>query len=283
MKREPVLLTGNYCKLGRGLSQSPWYIDGVRRGDDSVEELIADVVAPPFKGTSHKFHTAGREDIDVRMMGKGRPFVLEIIDAHVPSIPDEALAALQDRVNLGNDALQINSLRPATNEYFDKLKAGAERHRKTYVCVCWSARRLSRADLAKLDSLKDLAVAQRTPVRVLHRRSLAVRHKVIHALSAEWINPRYFILRLTTSAGAYVKEFVHGDLGRTSPNLGTILNSDCDILQLDVCDLLEPDSDDDAKAVGGAGDSAAAAAVTDGDDGDDGGPAPAKRARGDKV
>ena len=33
---------------------------------------------------------------------------------------------------------------------------------------------------------------------------------------------------------SYIKEFVHGDFGRTKPNLGNLLNSETDILQLDV-------------------------------------------------
>lgn len=32
----------------------------------------------------------------------------------------------------------------------------------------------------------------------------------------------------------YVKEFVHSDFGRTVPNLGTLLNTTADILELDV-------------------------------------------------
>ena len=32
----------------------------------------------------------------------------------------------------------------------------------------------------------------------------------------------------------YIKEFVHGDFGRTRPSLGTLLNTTCDILELDV-------------------------------------------------
>jgi len=33
---------------------------------------------------------------------------------------------------------------------------------------------------------------------------------------------------------SYIKEFVHGDFGRTKPNLGDLVNSETDILQLDV-------------------------------------------------
>ena len=37
-----------------------------------------------------------------------------------------------------------------------------------------------------------------------------------------------------TEAGTYVKELVHGDLGRTVPNLSSILGCEVDILALDV-------------------------------------------------
>lgn len=33
---------------------------------------------------------------------------------------------------------------------------------------------------------------------------------------------------------SYVKEFVHGDFGRTVPSLGTLLDTSADILELDV-------------------------------------------------
>lgn len=37
-----------------------------------------------------------------------------------------------------------------------------------------------------------------------------------------------------TSGNSYIKEFVHGDFGRTKPNLCQLLNTDTDILELDV-------------------------------------------------
>ena len=76
-----------------------------------------------------------------------------------------------------------------------------------------------------------------------------VRQKVIYKLKAEYINPHYLILHMISSAGTYIKEFVHGDLGRTVPSIGSILESEADILQLDVTqvydsidtiDLLDP-------------------------------------------
>ena len=70
-----------------------------------------------------------------------------------------------------------------------------------------------------MNSVKDLDIAQKTPIRVLHRRSLMTRPKIAYRLKAEWINKNYFILNIISSAGTYIKEFVHGDLGRTQPNI----------------------------------------------------------------
>ena len=66
-----------------------------------------------------------------------------------------------------------------------------------------------------------------------------VRQKVIYDAKCELLNDHYMILHLTTSAGTYVKEFVHGDLGRTVPNLGELLQCDADIIQLDVENVID--------------------------------------------
>lgn len=68
----------------------------------------------------------------------------------------------------------------------------------------------------------------------LPRRTVMTRQRSITELSTTLVDPYHFRLRLTTQAGAYVKEFVHGDFGRTKPNLTMILNRFVDILELDV-------------------------------------------------
>merc|ERR1712216_465192 len=65
-----------------------------------------------------------------------------------------------------------------------------------------------------------MGLQQLTPLRVLHRRTLAVRERAIHQLRATRIAPHFVLLDLTTQAGTYVKEFVHGDFGRTTPDVG---------------------------------------------------------------
>jgi len=74
---------------------------------------------------------------------------------------------------------------------------------------------------------------------VLHRRSQLVREKMVYKMKAEWINPHYFNLHVLASAGTYIKELVHGDLGRTAPSVGELLGSESDILQLDVTNVFD--------------------------------------------
>ena len=76
-------------------------------------------------------------------------------------------------------------------------------------------------------------------MRVLHRRSLLTREKLIYKVKAEFINQHYFVLHVLASAGTYIKEFVHGDLGRTVPSIGSLLDSEADILQLDVAQVYD--------------------------------------------
>lgn len=74
---------------------------------------------------------------------------------------------------------------------------------------------------------------------MLHRRSQLVRQKVVHRVKADLINAHYFKLLVLASAGTYIKELVHGDLGRTEPSIGSLLETECDILQLDVTNVYD--------------------------------------------
>ncbi len=124
--------------------------------------------------------------------------------------------------------------------FFDALKDIEQSKAKSYSCIVWVQKRLTPADCERLSTLvKNLPIKQTTPVRVLHRRSWAVRDKVVYRLKAEYINEHYMHVCLLASAGTYIKEFVHGDLGRTVPSVGSLLETESDILQLDVTNVFE--------------------------------------------
>ena len=56
----------------------------------------------------------------------------------------------------------------------------------------------------------------------------------VYQLSAQAIDAKLFTIDMRTEAGAYIKELVHGDFGRTVPSITSILGLDTDILALDV-------------------------------------------------
>ncbi len=107
---------------------------------------------------------------------------------------------------------------------------------------------------SKLECLSNMELDQWTPIRVLHRRPNNLRKRTVYSMLVKpWIfttkddtntfvdhfqvspvSEVLFKLRLSTQAGTYVKEFVHGDFNRTNPNLRVILGCDVDIVALDV-------------------------------------------------
>ena len=222
------------------------YLSTPVRGIDPVLTGMAQV-----KGFGHyKFHTAGREDVDVRMLGTGRPFVLEVLSPERSLFTGNELRAMEGIVNSavdGDSVVNIHGLAYTNAAVTVALAKHSSEKKKTYRCVVWSSRRLpidprSPADApAYVDPLihavqlrSDIVVKQSTPLRVLHRRSLLAREKVIHSVKISAVNEHWMIVDLETQAGTYVKEFIHGDCGRTIPNLGSLLDTRTDIIQLDV-------------------------------------------------
>ena len=239
-RSEPLLLAGRYNKFSRRLPQTPWLLDGERRLDSSVEELICEPLLDVVNAERCSFIAAGREDVDVRMLGLGRPFLVELINAKHSSYSTAELRALENKVNgLAAGQLAVRGLTQVERTAAAKLKNGEIEKVKHYSALIWSERPVDRATLSALKNLRDVTIEQATPIRVLHRRTVAVRRRIVHSLCATLLDEHHFRLQLATQAGTYIKEFVHGDLGRTQPDLGQLLEGrPCDILSLDVLDVV---------------------------------------------
>ena len=144
----------------------------------------------------------------------------------------------------------VSSLGFASTKVFSNLQSETENKVKHYGCICWSDKPIESNEslCEKLGSSSwietgetasntstsyPLKIEQNTPLRVLHRRSSDIRSRYILTLSACRIDRHWFRLRLSTSAGTYVKEFVHGDCGRTYPSVSSMLGGRVDITELD--------------------------------------------------
>jgi len=62
---------------------------------------------------------------------------------------------------------------------------------------------------------------------------------MIHRLRVRKVNAYTYIVFVLSSAGTYIKEFIHSDLNRTEPHFGGLIDDKCDIYQLDVLNLYE--------------------------------------------
>jgi tRNA pseudouridine synthase 10 len=237
----PVYVRGRYRKLDRTIPQTRWPCrrcsgrgcvhcgESGRTYPTSVEELVA----APYLAATHaegtRFHGMGREDIDARMLGTGRPFVLELLRPRVRSIDVAALATA-----LGPDAVgkvELVDVRPA--EAADVLRVKEATPEKSY--------RVGVEGDVPLGKVKDAlsvavgrTIAQRTPARVAHRRSDRVRARRIVAARLVDEAPGRFAVELRTEAGTYVKEWVEGDGGRTEPSLASLVGAPLRVAFLDV-------------------------------------------------
>mmetsp|Transcript_21295 Transcript_21295/g.68050 ORF Transcript_21295/g.68050 Transcript_21295/m.68050 type:complete len:181 (-) Transcript_21295:103-645(-) len=159
--------------------------------------------------------------------------MLELRGAHRSALPAGGLEALQTQI-AQSGVVHVREMRVTEALVQSLIKEGEDGHCKDYRAVVRLGRDVSQVELDALGRRCPVELAQLTPLRVLHRRSHASRPRSVYTLRATRLAPRFASLDLTTQAGTYVKEFVHGDFGRTSPSLGDLLGCEADILQLDV-------------------------------------------------
>jgi len=245
VKVKPLLIYGRYRKFSREIPQSKWPCRkcGGRGCDycgrkgamytETVENFLAAPLLKATGGKVTKMHAVGREDIDARMLGSGRPFIIEVVDPLKRSIDLEKIAASANRAAKGK--AEYRELSFASQKDLDKILAAQPD--KTYLLKVECEKEVAPSILRKIISLKGKTITQKTPVRVLHRRANLTRKRKIKRIDAKMISKNSFELKLTVESGTYVKELVTGDGGRTTPNISQILGCSCKPSQLDVLDV----------------------------------------------
>jgi tRNA pseudouridine synthase 10 len=182
-------------------------------------------------GVDAVFHGAGREDVDARMLGTGRPFVVEVKEPRRRNVDVDRLEA--DVNAFADGAVEVEGLRLATYEMVERVK-GLDAS-KTYRAQVEFDEPVDAADLGVgLEELAGATVEQYTPQRVDHRRASLTRTREVYAAAGELDGPRHATVEIHGAGGLYVKELVSGDEGRTDPSLGGLLDVDARVTALDV-------------------------------------------------
>ena len=197
---------------------------------ETVEELISEDAIKAANGTGAKFHGAGREDIDVRMLGTGRTFVLEIKE---PKIRDIDLKDLENSVNKHSEGkVEISEMKFVSKNRRAEIK---ESSRDTYKVYKAKVELEDEIDSSLLDSLKSMKIInQRTPIRVSHRRADKIRTREVKKLEYKKLDSKMLELLIECEGGLYIKELISGDENRSQPSVSEILGTSAKCVQLDV-------------------------------------------------
>ncbi|KAJ1976723.1 hypothetical protein H4R34_003866 [Dimargaris verticillata] len=229
-----LYLAGRYNKYARDISQTPFAADGRQLAQTSVSETISQPAQLVFKADEVKFVASGREDMDVRMLGNGRPFYLELLNPKQMTITAAALDDLTRAINQTSQ-IQVSPLCLVTKSNTCLIKDGEESKAKTYACLVWTEQVLTDAVLAKLAPLHSgFDIQQQTPLRVLHRRAQLTRPKRVHGMAVKPLADHFVTVTLCAEAGTYIKEFIHGDCARSAPSFAQMVGCRVDLLELDV-------------------------------------------------
>jgi len=247
----PLYIVGHYKKLVRGIPQSKWFCSNCQGKGcekcnwtgkmyiESVEELIAKPFLDLTGGVKASFHASGREDIDARMLGKGRPFVMEVTR---PKKRFLDLKKLEEVVNANAEGkVEVSNLQFADKTVVRMLKK-AESAQKEYRVVIEFEDKIANNDLQFLEEkLTNVMVKQKTPLRVLHRRADLTREKYIYEVKVKKLSPKKAEMKIRCQGGLYVKELVTGDEGRTTPSVSEILKNKAKPIKLDVLNVVMED------------------------------------------
>jgi tRNA pseudouridine synthase 10 len=238
-----VFLYGRYKKFERGIPQTHWNCRACKGAGcekcnftgaqylDSVEELIGRPVITAFNAQDVVLHGAGREDIDARMIGTGRPFILEVVEPKKRSLD---LSELEKEINrTAGGRVSVSIKRWSDRTEVETLKSN-KAHKKYRILVGVDGALSADMFANALKTLQGATIHQRTPERVAHRRADKIRERIVLDIEYAGEQDGKFVVEIVGEAGLYIKELISGDGGRTRPSLSEILNRSAHVLSLDV-------------------------------------------------
>lgn len=143
ISREPMYVVGRYTKLSREISNTKMVVGGKRITEHSVGEELGACVVPIFSPgmeadeLTYNFISSGREDVDVRMLGDGRPFSVQVRNGRRLLLPGTLLEEAEHEFNASHSTVQISSLQVTDKAGDSRLKAQITTKKKAYYAVVY--------------------------------------------------------------------------------------------------------------------------------------------------
>ncbi|HDJ83675.1 MAG TPA: tRNA pseudouridine(54/55) synthase Pus10 [Desulfurococcaceae archaeon] len=232
VKPMPIYIKGRYWKLGRRISQAKWILwNGSKKYPLSIEEVL-EPMGEIVGAKEVILHASGREDVDVRMLGTGRPFIVELKE---PKTYNFDLKTLEEKANSVSRYVRFTLECETSRKDIRLIKIERARKTKVYKALIVVEKDLSEDELKRLEEyFRGRVIRQRTPRRVLHRRPDVERHRKVYNVKTKLITSNVFEALIECEGGLYVKELVSGDNGRTKPSFAEYLGAQAVCIELDV-------------------------------------------------
>ncbi len=232
MESPSLLIFGYYLKLGRNISQNIWTKDHESKKYPLSIEDAAKYASSIVNANDVALHIAGREDVDVRVLGSGRPLVIEFKNPLKRSI---SLSELENTLNNFSRWIKFRIVMSVSREFISRLKQSASTSFKIYRAIVLTENPIDSNKIVELEHyFKGLIIQQRTPLRILRRKRDTVRRKKVFSVKILQLAPNLFEAFIKCEGGLYVKELINGDNGRTSPSFSEFLGTQAKCLELDV-------------------------------------------------
>jgi tRNA pseudouridine synthase 10 len=241
----PVYFIGRYIKQEKGIRQRVWTCktcNGVGCPDckgkggtlgDSVEEVINEPIQGMLSCNEVVFRPIGREDSDTIVLGRGRPFILEVREAR--EIPAD-LNLLKKLINKhGSGRIEITELSRTTREKAQKLTL----RNQTTVLYRVTAKFKDKIITEKLEvlerELSKVMVSQYVYGGKSRRRRR--RQKYIYETTTRRLAPNQIELIIRCQGGTRVRDLINGLEFKTEPNVAEILGTNASEIQIEIKDI----------------------------------------------
>jgi len=223
-KSKSVIAAGRYTKNQRGIYQrKPKFHEIDTEFDSScsdrcsIEGIISDNVITYTGGTDIRFSWMGSEDKNSLVLGKGRPFFVEILNPKKRTFSNNTLIIDESQVHAKLDILDTGLPRSPT------------RSRTVTKILVRCSESLSGTDLKRLDSLTGRIVKLKSKFNSVEKK--------IYSVLVNRIDTSQFYLTIMADSGLPIKQFV-GGIEYANPNISMLVGSVCDCLNFDILDVI---------------------------------------------
>lgn len=226
IKSNSLYIGGRYKKLVGGIPQFNrlcWKCKGEgciecnRTGKlflQSIEEMMSEPIIKATEGTDAKLHTSSWENIESRVLGVGRPFILEVKNPIKRFVDLDKFA---EDVNIQSEKrLEISDLSLVTKKFVKILKMKGD-DEKLYRTIVEFEQNIS-DDLLKImeKNLSNITIKQTN-------QSRKGRKKILHSVKIKRLGINIVEMLIKSKGGINIEGFITGEKVRTSPNIEEIV------------------------------------------------------------